>query len=176
MAFTTSEIISYAKISQYLCAVEIMKKGLYAGGIDIQLPNKIYNIRKSVEYWYDLDSTDTTLVATGNYLQAICGKYFLQAQAVEGVAGAIAVIHALSAPDPEEFVVAASGTFMVDGESTKTITDYIGYNLIFIRNNINQSTVDIGGGTSYFSWDRDSGSFFCSPAAITSELFQLIPV
>jgi hypothetical protein len=48
--YTVQQIIDIAKISQYLSANDINKKGLWGGGIDLQLPNKIYNIRKSVEW------------------------------------------------------------------------------------------------------------------------------
>jgi hypothetical protein len=48
--YTVQQIIDIAKISQYLSLNDIDKKGLWGGGIDLQLPNKIYNIRKSVEW------------------------------------------------------------------------------------------------------------------------------
>jgi hypothetical protein len=48
--YDISEIINIAKISEYLCANDIAKKGLFGGGVDLQLPNKIFNIRKSVEF------------------------------------------------------------------------------------------------------------------------------
>jgi hypothetical protein len=46
------DIINIAKISQYLCENDIDKKGLFGGGVDLLLPRKIYNIRKSVEWLY----------------------------------------------------------------------------------------------------------------------------
>ena len=55
---TTQEIINIAKVSQYLCENDIAKKGLSGGGIDLQLPSKIYNIRKNVEWLNGLDSND----------------------------------------------------------------------------------------------------------------------
>lgn len=51
---TTLQIINVAKISQYLAIRDITVKGLFGGGVDLSLPNKIYNLRKSIEYWYDL--------------------------------------------------------------------------------------------------------------------------
>jgi len=174
MAFTTSEIITYAKISQYLAVQDIATKGLFGGGIDLSLPNKIYNIRKSIEYWYNIDPTDDTLEATGNYLMAICGKYFLKAQAVSGVAGSIAAVTSLNAPEPYQFIVAASGTTFIDGQSSVTLTSFIGYNLLFSRGGIPQSTVSTE--PSYYSWNRSTGLLTISPAAVSGELYQIYPV
>ena len=50
---TIADIIQIAKISEYLCANDIDKKGLYGGGVDLLLPDKIYNIRKSIEWAYN---------------------------------------------------------------------------------------------------------------------------
>lgn len=87
MAFTIPQIIDIAKISQYLSSNDIRKSGLYGGGQDLLLPRKIRNIRKDVEYWYDLDSSDDTLVGTANYLYAMCGKYSLAAAQILGTGG-----------------------------------------------------------------------------------------
>jgi hypothetical protein len=47
------DIIEIAKVSEYLSNVDIQRKGLYGGGTDVQLPIKINNIRKSVEWLSD---------------------------------------------------------------------------------------------------------------------------
>lgn len=49
---TVEDIIKIAKVSQYLTQNDIENKGLYGGGTDLFLPQKIYNIRKSVEWAY----------------------------------------------------------------------------------------------------------------------------
>jgi hypothetical protein len=41
---TVPQKIIIAEISQYLCSNDIQKGGLFGGGIDLGLPNKIYNI------------------------------------------------------------------------------------------------------------------------------------
>lgn len=88
---TIPQIIRIAKISQYLCVADIEKSYQY-GGVDLKLPNLLYNIRKSIEYWYDLDSTDDTLVATGNYLLALCAPYSLTAENITGTGGSVSPI------------------------------------------------------------------------------------
>jgi len=52
MAYTVSQIINIAKISQFLCLLDIEKKGLYGGGQDLSLPRKIYCVRKNVEWLF----------------------------------------------------------------------------------------------------------------------------
>lgn len=173
---TVAQKIAIADISEYLVTVAIERGGLWAKGIDIELPNKIRNIKDSIEYRYDSDPSDDTLTATSNYLYALCGRFGLQAQAILLAPGTISGIIAPTAPSPYQFTVDASASFIIDGQSSKTITAFIGYNLIFVRNNITQSTVDPGGGASYYSYTKATGSFICYPAAVTGEIFQLIPV
>jgi hypothetical protein len=48
--YTIPEIIEIAKISQYLSQNDIDNKGLYGGGIDLLLPEKIYCVRKNIEW------------------------------------------------------------------------------------------------------------------------------
>lgn len=117
---------------------------------------------------------DARMVA--NYLYWLCGKFALEAQAIlngQG-GGSVLPINPVSAPNPIEFEV-TNTSFMIDGQSIKSIPSFIGYNLLFVRNNIPQSIVNMGGGSSYFSWDKTNGIFTCYPAAVSGELFQLYP-
>lgn len=77
-----SEIISLYPIAQYLAANDLPKRGLYAGGKNILLPQKIYNIGKTVERIYDADPNDSTLPLTANFLWTLCGIYGEQAASV----------------------------------------------------------------------------------------------
>jgi hypothetical protein len=171
---TTAQKLVIAEISQYLATNAISKGGLFASGIDVELPIKIDNIRQSIQYQYDINPSDTTLVATSNYLYALCGKFALAAQSVLFAPGTTGGIIARTTPSPYQFTVDASTSFMIDGQSAKTITSFIGYNLVFVRGGITQSTVSTE--PSYYSWSKTVGGFVCVPAAATGELFQLIPV
>jgi hypothetical protein len=48
--FSINQIIEIARISQYLAENDISKKGLWGGGMDVLLPQKIYAVRKNVEW------------------------------------------------------------------------------------------------------------------------------
>lgn len=172
MILSVVQIIRIAKISQYLASNDIRKAGLFGGGMDIELPRKIKNIREDVEYWYDLDPSETSLSATSKYLYALCGKYALAAQAVTGTGGSIAPVNPSSSiPPPIEFVVDASTSYMIDGQSSKTISQFVGYNVIFNRDNIPQAQVNTNG--TYFTWNRITGLFTVYGAAATDELFSI---
>jgi hypothetical protein len=172
---TVAQKITIAKINEYLISIAIEKGGLDGGGIDLQLPQKIRNIRKSIEYQYALNPSNTTLNGTSNYMLGMC-IYLQEAQAIILNPGTAGGVVARTAPSPYQFFVDASTSFIIDGQSSKTITAFIGYNLIFVRGGVTQSTVDPGGGGSYYSWVKATASFTCYPSASTSELFQLIPV
>lgn len=92
MPYTVAEIITIAQISQYLAANDIQKSGLFGGGTDLRLPRKLYLIRKNVEWMYDLDPNDDTLLSTSNYLYALCGKYAFAARRTINQGGTVAPI------------------------------------------------------------------------------------
>jgi len=180
MALTVAQIIRIAKISQYLCLVDIEKSGLYGGGTDSDLPHKLRIVREDIEYQYDLDPSNSTLGATSTYLYALCGKYALYAQSIIFNPSTISGTIAGTSPSPYQFIVDASTSFIIDGQSSKTITAFIGYNLIFVRNGVTQNTSDDGSG-SYYSWVKSTGSFICFPAASGdglpgSDIFGLFPI
>lgn len=57
--------IKIAKVSQELAENDIDKKGLYGGGVDLLLPTKLYNIRKSVEWMYGINPPANEIRAKG---------------------------------------------------------------------------------------------------------------
>ena len=86
---TPLRTIEISKVSQYLFLNRIQRSNLFGGGTDLELPNKIYNIRKSVEWAYlngyvdyDMDVLQETL----NYLYALCAPYNITSQAILGKA------------------------------------------------------------------------------------------
>jgi len=174
MPISVANIIRIAKVSQYLSKIDVAKGSLFGRRIAPNTPQILYAERKAVEWLYNLDPTDSTLTLTANYLYSLCRGYNLQAQNITG-GGSVSPINPTTAPDPYDFIVDGS-SFIATGASTKTFPQaWVGYNLLFVRNGIPQSTLNVGG-NSYYSWDRDTASLIIDPAAAADESFQFYPV
>lgn len=175
MSYAITDIINWAKICQPLAKYnETKKKAVIGGSQESDLDVQIYNARKDLEYSYAQDPTTDQTFQIGQYVLALCGVYLFQAQGATGSGGSITPISPSTVPDPYEFEVSAS-SFIPTGDSTKTITAFIGYNILFVRNNITQSTIDQG--AAYFSWDRNTGDFaLLNGAANVGELFQIYAI
>lgn len=177
MALSVPDIIAIAKVSQFLAENDNLKGSIFGKRVAPNTGKILYCERKAVEWMYNLDSTDDTLTLTSNYLYSLCRGYNLKAKNIynQGGGGTITPISPSSAPNPIQFEV-ASDTAIVTGATSGVITNFIGYNLLFVRGGIPQSTVNQGGGSSYYSWDRTTGTLTISPAAVVGELFQLYPI
>lgn len=178
MAYTVAQIIDIAKISEFLARIDEQKGSLFGKRVAPFTAMILYMERKAVEYIYDLDPTDSTLTQTAWYLYSLCRGYNLRAANIlnGGTGGSVSPIVPTppALPSPYQFIVAASGNLINEGETTVTITDFIGYNLLFARGGIPQSTVATE--PSYYSWNKTTGQFTVSPAAILGELFQIYAI
>lgn len=173
MPLTVAQIIDIAKISQYLSQNDVQKGSLFSPRVAPMTPQILYLERKAVEWMYDLDPGNSSLPQTSAYLYSLCRGYNLQAQQISGTAGSISPVNPAQIPNPYDFEVTAS-SFIADGQSTITIPAFVGFNVLFVRNGIPQSTINTGG--SYYSWVKATGVFTISPAAILGEQFQIYPV
>lgn len=178
MAYTPLQIIGWAAVCQPLARIGESKKRANTGGnIDTDLDMKLLMTRLDCEYEYAQDPASDNLFSMCNYLLSLCGVYLFEAITATG-GGTVTPINPITpvvaVPDPYFFAVDSSTSFIITGETSKTITDFIGYNLVFVRNGITQTTVTSE--PSYYSWDRSSGLFTFSPASAETELFGLIPV
>lgn len=174
MPLTVQQIINIAKISEYLATVNTAKGTMFGPRLSPTSPVVLYCERKAVEWLYNLDPTADSLTLTSNYLYSLCRGYNLQAQGISGSGGNVSPVNPANAPSPLQFIVAASGTTFIDGQSSAVLTSFIGFNLLFARGGIPQSTVDTE--PSYYSWNRTTGVFSVSPMAFSGELFQIYPI
>jgi len=178
MSLSVSQIITVAKISQYLADDDVAKGSLFGKRIAATTGKILYMERKAVEWLYDLDPTDTSLTLTANYLLSLCRGYNLKAASISGSGGSVSPIVPVPTPSddtpaPYQFLVDES-SFIINGESSKTITLFIGFQVLFSRNGVPQSTVTSE--SSYYTWNRTTGEFFVSPSANTGELFQIFAI
>ena len=126
----------------------------------------------------DIDGTihnTATSRQVANYCVWLYGKYGQAAQYIISGTGGGSIVPAPSSnlPLPLQFIV-SSTSFIATGKSTATISQFIGFNLLFSRGSMSQSTVITE--PSYYTWDRDTGNFTCSPAAAEGELYQLYAI
>lgn len=175
MPLSINDIINIARISQYLAIDDVEKGKLYDKRIAPLTPQILYTIRKGVEWMYGGNPGNDSLPMTANYLFSLCRGYNLQAQAILGTSsgGSVAPVTPASIPDAYDFVVTAS-SLIPDGSSTVTLTAYIGWNILLVRNGIPQSSVNTG--QSYYSWNKTTGLLTIYPQAYLGEQFQIYPI
>lgn len=184
---TIAEIVDIYPIAQYLAANDIAKKGLYGGGVDVELPNKIYMVGKNVKRIFDYDPSDSTLPATARYLYGLCGIYGSQALVVVQNAGTIASVTPPSSSLAQtiDWIVSgtasataplATGNTTVTFDGTSGMPDLRGYNMDYFRGGQPQYTTNPGDGSTYYSWNRVSGVFAISSGAALGEQMRISPI
>lgn len=176
LPYSIPTIIEIADICQYLAEVDNLKKRSFRNGALVNhLPQLLYMENSTLRWLYETDPTNVSLDSVGKYVFALCSGYVARAVDIMtgGQGGSVAVISSGSIPSPYYFIVDASTSFMVDGDTTKIITSFIGFNLVYSRNGIVQTTVTSE--PTYFSWNSVTGVFVTTPALVTSELIALVP-
>lgn len=174
MPLTVAQILDIAKISQYIATIDIEKGALFGKRVVPETPQILYNERKAVEWMYNINPAETSLTETANYLYSLCRGYNLQAQQISGTGGTITPVNPSQIPNPYIFEV--SNTSLVPtGAINATIPAFIGFNVLFVRNGIPQSTLNLNG-DSYYSWNKNLGLLTINPAAIAGEIFQIYPI
>lgn len=174
---SVADIIELGDATTYLAANYQSTGALF--GARVIKPNlavQIAFVTDALRFGYDGDAeTDASLRSTANYLYWMCGKFQLEAQQIINGAGGGSVV-----PTPAGTTVnridfeVSSSSYMVTGDTTKNIPQFIGYNLQYDRDGVPQSALTTE--PSYFTWNKTTGDFACSPALEAGEIIALIPV
>lgn len=175
---TIPEIIEIGKVTTYLSPNYTSKRALFGGSVIKPTPPvQIAFVTDGLEWGYlGGAQTSASLRSTANYLYWLCGQFQLEAQNIINGPGGGSVIPpspSTTTPNPYDFEVTPSSTPLADGESSVTLSSFIGYNVDFYRNGIAQNTTNIG--ASYYSWNKVTGLFEIFGAAITGEVFRIVP-
>ena len=173
------EIIELGKASIYLSANYVAKRRLFGGTVIKPTPPvQIAWVTDALEWGYlGGAQTDQSLRQTANYAYWLYGKFQLEAQNIIDGPGGGSVAPTPSGstlPNPLDFEVSASTT-VATGETSVTLSQFIGYDVNFSRGGIMQNTTSLGDGSSYFAWNRVTGLFSIYPAAQVGELFRIMP-
>jgi hypothetical protein len=119
---TIDDIIKIGKVSQYLVFTDIIKAGLYGGGINENLPNQINNVTNSVD-WANNHPVKTstanaiasiTLSSTVNTFSNVFDSTFI------GVAGLGGTIN-ISVADPVRGLISLGSYTAVASDTTAAI-------------------------------------------------------
>lgn len=113
---------------------------------------------------------DSNLRKCANYLYWLCGGYALTAQGISGTGGVAPIVANFDLPAPYDFTV-TNTSFIIAGQQSKSINNFIGFNILFIRGGIVQSQNDQGDGSSYFTWNSVTGLLNVYPEANLTEQF-----
>lgn len=172
---TVNQVINNGYISSYLAALYNDNRKLFGGALAAPDSDKtILMVTDALNWAYQGGSqTSNSLVGVANYLIWLCGKFGLQAQVITGTGGTVQPVAPINfTPARIDFTVTGS-SIIPSGGSSLLLTNFIGYQLDFIRNGIPQSTLNTE--PSYFTWNTNTGSFSCSPSLNAGELVSLIP-
>lgn len=73
----------YGNVSSFLASSDFGRQNFLRGGsFNSDLPMRLSMVTRLVEWNFNRDPNDTTLVSTGNYLYQLCGKYIKEAQLI----------------------------------------------------------------------------------------------
>lgn len=128
---TPAQNIQIGQVSMYLSLVDVAKKKALEGipYYDQQLPVLIALETDVVNWQYEMDSTDSTLRETSDYLYALCGRYALDAQNVINAGGVVVTPvedvsnYLIKQRAYPQFIVGAVDSPMVDGDTVLEIVD-----------------------------------------------------
>lgn len=170
---TIPEIITLGDATVYLMGNDVAAGSLWGSRLNKTTTVVLIAYTTDALRWaYEMNPADSSLRKVGNYLVWLCGIYGAQARSFSG-GGNIVPIPSVGTPARLDFYV-DSTTPVKTGQSAVIFLAFIGYNLQFDRGNQPQATVSDGFST-YYSWDKTTGTFQCFGAANAGELFSLIP-
>ena len=167
--------ISVGDVSIYLASNDNSVGNLFGKRLAAPTsPITIAIVTDALTWAYASNPTEENLRLVANYLTWLCGKYGQQAQyVISGAGGGTVSPVTPSNPSPIQFIT-SSTSYITTGSSSKTISSFINYNLLFTRGGIPQSTVDTE--PTYYTWDKVTAAWTCSPALQEGELIQLYAI
>lgn len=78
-----NKYVQYGNVSSFLAILDFARQNqLIGGAFNSDLPMRLSMVTRLVEWKFNQNPTDTTLVNTGNYLYQLCGKYLQQAKLI----------------------------------------------------------------------------------------------
>lgn len=174
---TVARILELAPTCCYLASNYKDRQGLFNAKAKSTLNQStlIYGYWKILNEIYTLDSDYPGLVGPANYLWELCQKFGFKAASIVdgGGGGQVAPVTPASSLEQLNFTVAASGTTLIDGQSTVNLNQFIGYNLLVNKNGT--PLAQIVSAPVHYTWDKQTGDLTVVPAAFLGDEFQITP-
>lgn len=170
---TIPQVISIGDATIYRMGNDVSNGALFgARMVNPSTVVLIAYVTDALRWHYASQPADNTLRGVANYDIFLCGIYGAQQRGGSG-GGTVIPIQPSTTPLALQFYV-TDDTPVKNGDSEVVFLQFIGFELLFNRGNQPQATVSDGSST-YYSWDKFTGTFQCFGAANTGELFALIP-
>jgi len=94
MAYTVSEILDIARVSEFLAADDQALAGIWRGSYERNgLSRLIYIVRSSVSWLNEYNSSDVTLLGKANYLFSLCQPFVGRALQILGSGGSGTIVN-----------------------------------------------------------------------------------
>ena len=171
---TVAEKIDIGKTSAYLVGEELDNGDIHSDILNEKQRILLRIVTDTIETQYNIDPSDSTLEKTSNYLLRLCKfKDKAQEDIASGGSGSIPTTPP-STLNQLNFTVAASGTTLIDGQSSTTISEFIGFNIVVVKNGTGL-TQNITAPVRY-TWVKSTGLLTVVPAAFLGDEFQITAV
>lgn len=172
---TIQQTINCGKLSVGLAVNANAKGQLYGGKLAPRSPLTIAMVTDALDWGNSGGQDAGDLRGLANYAYWIYGKYGLQAQYIIGTSsgGGTVVPGTISNSGQRRDFIVSSTSYLPTGTTSGTLTEYIGFNLTFVRGGLVQS--EVTSESSYFTWNKTTGAYVIYDALVVGELISIIP-
>ncbi len=179
---TVPQAIIRGDISTYLSA-NYNSKGVLFGGRKAPISAvSIALVTDALRWGYQGGSqTDESLRSTANYLIWLCNMWGQEAEAIsQGAGGGTVIPPGTTVPDPYDWVVSTTTSStepLKSGDTSVVISNLIGWNIDYFRGKVLQQTTDEGDGSTYYGWNKGTGTLtLFNGAAQLGEPMRISPI
>ena len=169
---TISETITYGRISTYLVGNSNSKGNLFGGRLSA--PGSMVSIAMITDAlaWGQDSQSSQNVRSMANYLIWLIGMFGQQAQYIASGSGGGSVIPGGGGLTQLNFTVAASGTTLIDGQSSTTLpASWAGLNIVVNKNG--QALTQITSAPVYYTWNSITRLLTVVPDAFLGDEFQI---
>lgn len=172
---TIAQTINVGNLSIGLAVNAVAKGSLFGAKLTQNSPLSMAMVTSALSWGNSGGQDAEDLRGLANYAYWMYGKQGLQAQYLIGLnsGGGTVVPGTITLSGTRRDFIVSATSYLVTGTTSATLTEYVGFNLDFVRNDISQSTVSTE--NSYFTFNKSSGAFTVSPALQVGELISIIP-